>query len=266
MTRRFLSAILGLALAVTASTQDDAAAKTGPDPVVAEKLKVFEAAIKDRKAARDAEAVGIIDELMKNYDDLDPKDQTSFVKALGKAFKSTNRKRQPEDMGLYTATASALGTIGGSSSSRLLVAAYGRNPFKKDDWVALRGVLLENIGKTKEEKQIEFLLDRARQDKDDSIKKSAGWALRHYGESKFKVRVQIVKKLVPHYAEIEGQSKTLQSNDPTAATRQRTLRAISDPWNETLSALTTQEFRTAEQWQHWYNKNKSKPKAWGGKS
>ena len=35
------------------------------------------------------------------------------------------------------------------------------------------------------------------------------------------------------------------------------LAAISGPWNETMKALTGQDFDTFRKWQAWYNKNKN---------
>ena len=77
------------------------------------------------------------------------------------------------------------------------------------------------------------------------------------------MRQEIFKDLQINYAKIEGDSKaSLDPGDSLVATRKRTLAAIADPWNETLSQLSGQNFRTAEEWQRWWNENKNKKKSW----
>lgn len=248
-----LSSALVLVLGAALAAQEDGDKK--PDPEVQAKIKEFEKAIADRKMERDQEAVGMIDELLKNYADLHEKDQRSFIKALDKVFKQ--RPRKPENQGLYKATVTALGTIGGDVPAKILVSAYKNKAFDDDEWLSFREEILENIGLTKDERQIDFLLDRATRDPVDGVKRGAGKALRHFRESDQKVRKDIFSKLLIDYAKIEGDAHgSLDPGDAVAQTRQRTLKAIADPWNETLSALSGAQHRTAVDWQSWWNDNK----------
>ena len=111
-------------------------------------------------------------------------------------------------------------------------------------------------------KQIKFLLDEASRSPDDGVKAAAGRALRHFEEHPSKERVQIVKQLVQAFANVANQAARIGSQDPTTETAKRTLRAISEPWNETLGVLTGESLRTAPEWRSWWNDNKNKPKKW----
>jgi hypothetical protein len=251
-------AVLGL-FAAWLPAQDETPTPKEPDPEIEKKLTTFDQAIDDRKFERDGEAVAIIDELLPKFEGMHQKDQKAFVKALDSVFKA--RKRKPDQPALYRASVAALGTVG-KDASKILVGVFDKKPFDDEEWRDLQVLILENIGRTKDESQVKFLIDRATRDPDDAIKAAAGKALGYFGESKFKVREEIFKQLVRDYMKIEGDTKTQQPNDDLAATRRRTLQAIADPWNATLGKLTGQELRTAEEWQHWYNKNKGKEKAW----
>ena len=73
----------------------------------------------------------------------------------------TSRVREPEKLGLYEAAATALGEMG-NEGARALQRVYTINRFpKKIDWVPLRAILLENIGKTRSESTVKFLIDEA---------------------------------------------------------------------------------------------------------
>lgn len=248
-------AIVAAAIPLTAQGEDPAAKKK-PDPEVAAKLDTFDDAIKDKDFALDTKAIEIIDELTQKWADLHAKDQGAFLKALDSVFKV--RKRTPEQPGLYKSTVFALGTVGGDKASEALVKVYDKKPFDEDEWLNMRADILENIGRTKADKQIDFLVDRATKDPVDPIKAAAGKALRHFAGTDSDVRKDIVKRLLRDYAKIEGDSQSLDGNSAVAATRKRTLAAIADPWNTALKELTGQDIKTAEEWQHWYNKNKDK--------
>ncbi len=263
--RRFRNHAIAFAilafLAAPAAAQDEPAKPDKPDPAVKEKLDTFEDCLRDRKFERDTEATQIIDELLQRYPELHEKDQRSFLKALDSVFRA--RQRKPEQPGLYQATIHALGTIGGEDAAKILVKVFDKKMFEAEEWASLQEDLLENIGRTKDEKQIDFLVKRAVRDPTDSVKRAAGKALRYFEDSDLKTRQDIFKELLINYGQIEGDSKSsLDPNNNLVATRKRTLAAIADPWNVTLSKLSGQNFRTAEEWQKWWNEAKYDKKMW----
>lgn len=236
--------------------------KKEPDPEVAEKLDVFEDAIRERDFSRDREAVGIVDELLqKHQEGMHPKDEKDVLEAFRKVFRQKPRK--PSQPQLYEATVAALGEIGGPYASRILVEIVDRKPFDDEEWLAFRERVYEAIGKTEDERQIDFLVKAATRSPIDGVKRAAGKALRHFEGSDLKIRKDIFKDLLTNYGKIEGDAKSsLDPGDSLVATRKRTLAAIADSWNETLGALSGQSFRTAEEWYKWYNDHKNDPKAW----
>ena len=228
---------------------------------VLEQVKTLEAAIKDRKFAREKEAIDHIDELLGRYDSLHEKSQRKFVGALKNVYRA--KKRKPTNAAIYVATAAALGEVGGSDGFKVLKGAWNNKAFsKRKEWASLQDQLLEAIGKTGDKNALVLLLDEASDAHEDGIKLAAGRALRHFSEHTFKQRKLIVKELIQAFTNIENGARDNLNQDPTVETRKRTLRAIADPWNQTLAEMTGESFRTAAEWRSWWNDYKNKPKKW----
>ncbi|MGE0144109.1 MAG: HEAT repeat domain-containing protein [Planctomycetota bacterium] len=262
---RLLAVFLGLATLMPGSLcaqDDEKPAPAKPDPAVAEKIKELHKAVAEPKFTRDGDAVRIIDELQQAYADMHPKDQSAVIGGLSKVFQ-IGKKRPLDQPGLYRGAVFALGKIGGPDAAKVILGLLGRDPFKSRDWQSFQEDLYENLGKTKDEKQIEFLIDMATNDPEDGIKAAAGKALRHYDELKLAQRKDIFKRLLVDYEKIEGDSKAnLDTGDPVVATRKRTLARIRDPWNGTLGVMSGQAFGTAVEWRKWWNDFKDDAKAW----
>lgn len=253
--------VLGLLLgAAPLRAQDEPEKKR--DPEVAEKVDAFEKAISDKKMERDGEAVTLIDELLQKHQaGMHEKDQADVLKALDRVF--AVRPRKPEQPALYRAAVAALGEIGGPVASRVLVKNVEKKPFDDEEWLALQESMYEAIGKAHDPKQIDFLVETAIRDPVDGVQRAAAKALRHFEDLELPERQEIFKELSKYYAKVEGDSKSsLDTGDTNVATAQRKLAAIADAFNTTLTALSGQQLRTAEEWQRWWNKNKDDRKAW----
>jgi len=237
------------------SAQEPTSRPSKPDPLVAEQVKQFKSAIKDRKGARDAEATNLIDKFLAGYPRMHQKDQLSVRKALQDCL--VGRVRRDEgNTTLFVGAAAALGQMG-ADGAKILLKAYKSSKFKKQ--VTLRAVFVRNIGKTKDLAQVDFLLERAGRDPDDEIMKAAGGTLRNYADAKLSVRKNIVKELIKKFSEVYGKSRA--SIDPGNAQVKRSkeqLAAISRDWNQTLNALTRQSIHSPPEWQRFYNKNKNR--------
>ena len=103
-----------------------AAAK--PDPEVKAKLDEFKKLIKDRKGAKDGEAIKIIDSVLTGFDKLHPKDKRAFATALYELLKSSRIKRKPTDARLFKVSVVALGKTG-TDGSKYLANAF-KNIFR----------------------------------------------------------------------------------------------------------------------------------------
>lgn len=232
-----------------------------PDPEIAKKVKQLGEASRDPKFARDEEAKNLIDELLQVYPTLHEKDQAAFRDALGDVF--GGKKRKLDNPGLYRAAAYALGTIGGPEASKILVGVLGAEPYESRDWLSFQEDLYENIGRTKDEKQVTLLVKAATQKPEDQVKRAAGKALRHFEDLPLAKRREIFKDLLTNYGEIESQaSANVDPSDANVATRKRTLAAIRDAWNGTLSAMSGGNCGTSMEWYKWYSDNKGSDKGW----
>ncbi|MGC6487464.1 MAG: hypothetical protein ACON4Z_07455 [Planctomycetota bacterium] len=248
------AALLALALAHPATAQKTE--KLPADPDVPVQLKELAGVAKDRKFARDAEGIQIIDVLIQKQDKgLNEKDQKQVVKGLGSLL-NKGRLRPANKSQLYSTAAIALGRFG-KAGAKPLKAAYEKKRFpNRSQWVPLREKLLVNIGKTRDEGMVKFLLDEARRSPEAALQAAAGEALGNFRESKQKLRREIVSGMIIKWGSLSEMASQLGANVEAQNARDR-LAAISGPWNETMKALTGQDFDTFRKWQGWYNKNKN---------
>ena len=223
---------------------------------IAIQLKELNDAVMDRKVAHDEAAINIIDKLLSGAETLPAKDKEAFIAALSDIFTKA-KAREPEKKGLYVAAATALSRFGAQGAA-VLVKAFGDEKFAKKEWLDMRGDILRNLGKTKDETQVKFLAERITRSTDDAILKAAGEALGNYDDRPVGVRKEICKEMITKYNGIANQANS--SVDPgnvQAKASRDTLAVVTDPWNTTLGKLTKQEFRSAPEWQKWWNKNKA---------
>ena len=254
-----LQAILFTSLAVSATAQAEADAPKKPDPEVKEKVQALEDAVSDRRMSQDQAAIGMIEELLVKFRlPMHRSDRRAVQRAVAAVF--TTRVREPEKLGLYEAAATALGDMG-NEGARVLQRAYADNRRfpKKTEWVPLRAILLENIGKTRSEPVVKFLIDEATRSPEKALMAAAGQALGSFQESKQQVRKEIVKKLLIRWGELDARHREGNTDpfDIEAQTAQEYMAAFSDKWNGTLNKLTGQSFRDHPEWQKWWNDHKN---------
>ena len=251
-------AAIPLALAPAATAQPKPAAAK-PDPLVKEKLNEFKKLIKDRKGARDEEAIKVIDGLLTDFDKLHPKDKKSFAKALYDPLSNPRIKRDPRNSKLLKASIMALGKTGSDGSLYLAKAFKNKKKFGKKEWDSLRAAMLKSLGKTKDIKQVKFLTDVALKDIHDSLMAAAGAALGEFEGATLKLRKDIAKDLIKKFSNVyENANLNLNTGDLQRKTWEDRLKAVSDPWNTALQKLTKQALRHPNDWQKFYNKNKAK--------
>jgi hypothetical protein len=254
------STLLTLVLLLPAQAQDEAAAKK-VDPEVPGLVQKLKEAVNDRKLEKEESGREAIDKLhVKLQAGLGDKDKQMMVKALADVF-TGGKVREHDKIGLYMAATAALGSCGADGCKALRDAFENKQRFPdKPDWVPLRESLLKFMGKTKDESNVKWLLDR-RQDKDPALQAAAGEALGNYDGSDQKVRKEIVEKMLITYGEIDSKANKLDSADIEAQNARDRRAVISDKWNTTLQKLTHQNFREFREWQAWHQNNKSKD--WG---
>jgi hypothetical protein len=254
-----LVCLAGLA-SLPAQPPAPAAGKKDRDPAVEKDLKELNDAVMDRKTARDDAAGAIIDKLLAKVkaappDDMAPKDKDAFLVVLRDIYTKT-KPREPEKRLIYEQAAFACEYLG-ASGAKVLKDAYAEDRFSKRDWLEQRASFLRHIGKTKDEKMIEFLTEIAVRSTDDPLLKAAGEALGNYEGIPLAKRKPIVKEMIKKLNEVHNSAdKSVDPGDMQAKASRDTRSAILNPWNETLGKLTHQQIQTAPEWNHWYNKNK----------
>ena len=254
---RLLSLFAALAAALPAVRAQDPTPPKGPDPEVAAKIKTLKEAVADKKFARDAEAVKLIDELlMKLQAGADPKDQKEVVKAFDFVLNKSPKLRPADNAALYNGVVAALGGCGADGAKALKDAFEGKRFPDKTEWVPLREQMLKNVGKTKDDSMVKFLLDEARRSPEAALQKAAGEALGNFGEAKEAVRKDIVNQLLVTYGELSQKAGELGSSNVEAQNARDRLAAITKDWNDTLGKLTGQAFDKFLDWLSWYNKHK----------
>ena len=186
-------------------------------------------------------------------------DRRAVQRGVAAVF-TTGRLRKPHQLALYQATARVLGELG-REGARSLQRTYDNNRRfpKKPEWVPFRAILLENIGKTKEESMVKFLMDEARRSPEKALEAAAGAALGSYSESNQKIRKDIVKNLLIRWGELDARWRN-GNTDPFDIASQDAgeyLAAIKDKWNSTLVQMTGQNIGTYFDWQQWWNSDKN---------
>jgi hypothetical protein len=252
--RRFVLAFLCSAVAVA---QDPAAGK-GPDKEVAAQLAVLKEAHADKKFANDARGVEAIDKLLiKTKAGIDPKDQQMVVKALESVL-TTGKLRPHDATQLYVGAAHALGYMGADGAKVLKESYAGKRYPDRPEWVPLREQFLKNLGRTKDESMVKYLVDQATRSPEPALMAAAGEALGNFEESKEALRKEVVRDLLVKYGSLSEMANNLGTNIEAQNAQER-LAAIKGKWNATLGRLTKQNFDAFRDWQSWHNKNKDKP-------
>lgn len=257
---KVLSLFAGLVLAPLAFAQAAATPPAPVDPTLPDRLKELRSMVVQPKMEEDFRAVDLIQTLTKDTDKRNPKDLDLIVKALGDVFR-TGKVRPADRAHLYDEAAKQLGKLG-ADGARELVKAVTDNRFKARDYSPVRAKLLTEIGHTKDEKQVDFLLEQALRSPDNDVMGVAGEALGNFTSLEIKHRREVVKQLVSRYGEWHGKATQPESSDPKAPVdfspqnARETLNRIQGRWNSALSALTGQAFTSAPDWQRWINKNR----------
>lgn len=234
--------------------------KKEPDPEIERLLDEFLEAARDRKQEHDPEAIQRVEEILARGPDFHPKDRQDILRGLKRAF--GGRSRSPENPELYQSVIRALGQMGDHDAAVILESLYELSVLKDDEWQSTREEILEQIGVTKDERMVDFLLEEATRPPQEGINRAGGYALRHFGDSEFPQRRAILRELVKRYRAIAAEATPIDPTNTVARVAKRRLAAISDAWNTTLKAVSGQNFRTADEWNHWWNKHKNRPDDW----
>lgn len=253
----------GLLLLAVAAAQNPAPAPApAPAPIVAdpalpERLKELKALVSHPKMADDFQAIGLIQSLVADVAKIAPKDKEKLAKALGDVFRTGKLRPADKDV-LYREAGDALGKLGLDGSKELAKAIA--DPRFKDNLQLLAHWIVA-LGRTEDEKQVDFLLDTTTRSPHDELRAAAAEALASYQNMDGKLRREVVKQVVREWGSLHQQATT---PDPVDASQpiplqpqnaRRTLKAVEGKWVAALQKLTGQTHGAFADWQRWLNKN-----------
>jgi len=252
-----LPSSLCLSFVLAATAQAPVAPVPPVDPALTEQCKELKALVAEPKMTADFQAISLIQNLAKNPETRNPKDKEKIAKAFGDVFKTGKLRPADKDI-LYRETGDALGKFD-TDGSKELAKVLAEPRFK--DAVPLRAHLIVALGRTKDDKQVEWLLEETTRSPHDEIRAAAGEALGNYKDTDLKVRREIVKQMLRAWGSLQSLATTLPNTDPNAPidsgpeNARKTLRAVEGKWNATLSSLTGLSMTQFADWQRWLNKN-----------
>lgn len=227
------------------------------DPALSARLAELKKFIKDRKMRSDFQAIGSMQNLAKNLDKKNPKDLAKIAKALGDVYKFGKVRTGSKDI-LYRETADALAKFGAKGAKPLAKAVENKR-FK--DNVSLRAHMVRALGKTKDVKQIDFLIELTSRSRHDELRAASGEALGNFKHAKVAAQRDIVKEIIKAWGSLDSVANQPVSNnrdnpDFGPQNARRTLRLAEGKWVSTLQKLTGLSQTKFRDWQRWQNKNK----------
>jgi hypothetical protein len=256
---RHVAAVLWLAAAGLAQAPPAAPAAPVPavDPALPELLKELKAMVGDLKMREDFRAINLVQKLVENPDQRNPKDKERIAKALGDVFR-TGKVRAADKDHLYREAGDALGKLGEDGGKELMKVLEDA---RHKDALALQAHLILALGRTQDGRQVEWLTDTATRSQHDEIRGAAGEALGNFVAIDAKQKRDIVKALIREWGSLHQMATTPDPTDPNAPqstnpqNARRTLRVIEGRWMATLTKLTGASHSQFPDWQRWLNKN-----------
>lgn len=256
--RALAAGLLLLAVAAAQNPAPPAApAPIAVDPTLPERLKELKTLVSHPKMADDFQAVGLIQSLVTDVAKIAPKDKEKLAKALGEVFR-TGRLRPADKDVLYREAGDALGKLG-LDGSKELAKAIADARFK--DYLPLLSHWIVALGRTEDDKQVDFLLDTTTRSPHDELRAAAAEALGCYQNMDGKLRREVVKQIVREWGSLHQQATT---PDPVDASQpiplqpqvaRKTLKACEGKWVAVLQKVTGQTLGAFAEWQRWLNKN-----------
>lgn len=227
------------------------------DPTLPERLKDLKALIADTKMLGDMQALGLMQKLTQGLDARNPKDKERLARGFGDVFRTGKLRTGPKEV-LYRETADELAKFG-VDGAKEIAKAFGEQRFKDNH--PLQAHFLLALGRTKDDKQIDLLMETTTRSPIDALRAAAGEALGNYTELDIKPRREVVKSIVREWGSLHAKATEPSPTDPNAPidmapqNARQTLRECEGKWANTLTRLTGASFSGFMEWQRWLNKN-----------
>jgi hypothetical protein len=227
------------------------------DPALPDQLKELKSMVGDSKMQLDFQAISLMQKLVGEVEGKHPKDQERMAKAFGDVFRAGKLRTGDKEI-LYRETADALAKMKADGAKELAKAVTDAR-FKES--LPLQAHMILALGRTQDEKQVEWLLETTIRSPRDELKAAAGEALGNFTSLEIKQRREVVKGIIREWGSLHQKATQAESNDPSGPvnlepqTARATLRAVESKWVATLDNLTGVSQSGFQEWQRWLNKN-----------
>lgn len=227
------------------------------DPALPDQLKELKEHVADPKMVADFQAIGLMQKLATGLDARNPKDKERLAKGFGEVFR-TGKVRTADKEILYREASDGLAKMGADGAKELAKAV---TDVRFKDALALQAHMILALGRTEDDKQVDWLVDVATRSPHDELKAAAGEALGSFTSLEIKARREVVKSMIRAWGSLHQRATQVDSRDPNAPidlepqNARKTLRAIEGKWIATLTKLTGVSQTAFPEWQRWLNKN-----------
>jgi hypothetical protein len=202
------------------------------------------------KKKEDDRVVTLLEILQQRFHFFVEDEQKMVVKAVGKCLNA----RRPEGANeVYKSSLAALGAMGEDGEKVTLKSLKNNNVKKRREVLA---AALGSIAMHKNRRNIKTLEDFLVHS-DGIVVAASAAALGVYAQEEEKVRKPVVEQLVKTY----GNLSALAHSRPKEPVHRDKLNVVEKPILESLEKLTGLSYKTAPEWEKWYNNNKKK--RWG---
>ena len=228
------------------------------DKLIPKRISELKGYIKNRKMTDDFQAIGLMQSLTQAPEQQNSRDKKKVAKGLGDCFKLGKVREGGRDR-IYRQAADALAKYGADGAKEL--AKYIDNKRFKDN-LSLRAHMLRALGKTQDDKQIDYLIEVTSRSHHSELRAASGEALGNYTNADIKDKREIVKMIIRAWGSLESEASRPVGNDPNGSVdfgpgnAQAILGACRGKWRTTMQKLTGVTNRDFRQWQRWENKNK----------
>lgn len=225
-----------------------------PPPDKRPEVKALIEAYGDAVAKRgdaDAEAISVLENLLREFEASGPKDKEAIAKAVGASLTERRKELAPEqpDERLGVAAATALGRMGDAGGTALLKHLDHKNLRERP--ASYRAAILA-LGNTRHAKGVKELIGLL-PNHDAAVQAAAAEALGNYDQADQKVRKEIFKELLETIMPV----KNVVDTDATDAEAKRRFDTIATPILGSMKKVSRHEEPDLQAWQRWWNHNKN---------
>ena len=205
-----------------------------------------------KRGDEDAQAIQIIERLSTEFKRSGPKDKKTIIAEITRAMRVKRRTARDGTRlrQIFLVGAKTLGELAPNSVDSLVRLASDRN--HKEDY-EVRVAILTALGKTKDKKGVK-VLTKELDEFQARVQAGAAEALGQFTQLDHKGRKAIFEDLL----KLLMSAQAANQSDPNSSTSADRWRRVSGPCQRSMAKLSGANAGSANNWQRWWNKNKTR--------